>query len=89
MTARRESPRDDLLSELASHIVDDGDEPGAGQITVLEALDVCNQLLVAGNETTTHISAISWSCSGSIPTFSARSGLIARCCQISSRRLFA
>jgi cytochrome P450 len=49
IAARREQPRDDLISELARA------EDEEGRLTAEEALGMMILLLVAGNETTTHL----------------------------------
>lgn len=49
IAARREQPRDDLISELARA------EDDEGRLTAEEALGMMVLLLVAGNETTTHL----------------------------------
>lgn len=51
IAARREQPRDDLISDLARA------EGGVGGLTADEALGMMVLLLVAGNETTTHLIA--------------------------------
>ena len=57
---RKENPRDDLLTLLAGFATtEDLDEARRdGSITVLEALDMVKQILVAGNETTTQLLAV-------------------------------
>jgi cytochrome P450 len=53
LEARRAQARDDLMSELvAATIIDDGDEERP--LTTAEILSILQQLLVAGNETTTN-----------------------------------
>lgn len=49
---RRREPQDDLLSDLV-HARVDGEQP----LTTPEAVSILQQLLVAGNETTTHLIA--------------------------------
>jgi cytochrome P450 len=55
--ARREQPRDDLLSDLANAEIEDDDGPVAGprRLTTAELLPIVSQLLLAGNETTTNL----------------------------------
>ena len=53
---RRNEPHDDLLSDLV-HAVFDGGERVGESLTVPELLNVIEQLLVAGNETTTKLLA--------------------------------
>ncbi len=53
---RRSEPRDDLLSDLV-HARFDGGERAGEQLTMAELLNVIEQLLVAGNETTTKLIA--------------------------------
>jgi cytochrome P450 len=50
---RRAEPRDDLLSDLVHATLPDGPDGGPRGLTVPELLNVIEQLLVAGNETTT------------------------------------
>lgn len=56
--ARREQPRDDLLSDLTNAEIA-GDEagaaPGPRRLTTAELLPIISQLLLAGNETTTNL----------------------------------
>jgi cytochrome P450 len=49
ITYRRSEPRDDLLSALVAA------EEGGDRLTTNELLMTCQLLLVAGNETTTHL----------------------------------
>lgn len=51
---RREARRDDLLSDLVHATFDSGDRAGEG-LTIPELLNVLEQVLVAGNETTTKL----------------------------------
>jgi len=53
---REDDPRDDLLSDLVQARFDDGDRKGQ-RLEVHELLGVIEQLLVAGNETTTKLIA--------------------------------
>jgi cytochrome P450 len=53
---RRAEPRDDLLSDLVHAVFDSGDRAGEN-LTVAELLNVIEQILVAGNETTTKLLA--------------------------------
>jgi cytochrome P450 len=53
---RREHPRDDLLSDLVHARFDSGERAGQ-QLQMHEMLSVIQQLLVAGNETTTKLIA--------------------------------
>jgi len=53
---RRAEPRDDLLSDLVHAVFDSGDRFGES-LTVAELLNVIEQILVAGNETTTKLLA--------------------------------
>jgi cytochrome P450 len=55
--ARREQPRDDLLSDLANAEIedDDPDLEGPRRLTTAELLPIVSQLLLAGNETTTNL----------------------------------
>ena len=53
---RQESPRDDLLSDLVQARFDTGDRAGQS-LDMPELLNVIEQLLVAGNETTTKLIA--------------------------------
>ena len=57
--ARRETPRDDLLSDLANAEIDDdeveGRVAGPRALTTAELLPIVSQLLLAGNETTTNL----------------------------------
>lgn len=53
---RRAQPLDDLLSDLVHAVFDSGDREGE-QLSVPELLNVIEQLLVAGNETTTKLLA--------------------------------
>jgi cytochrome P450 len=57
--ARRESPCDDLLSDLANAEIQsdeiDGASSGPRALTTAELLPICSQLLLAGNETTTNL----------------------------------
>ena len=55
---RQDDPRDDLLSDLVQARFDSGDRAGQG-LDVPELLNVIEQLLVAGNETTTKLVAAS------------------------------
>jgi cytochrome P450 len=56
---RRETPRDDLLSDLANAKVDAGEVEGGATgpraLTTAELLPIVSQLLLAGNETTTNL----------------------------------
>jgi cytochrome P450 len=56
VTERQESPRDDLLSDLVHARFDTGDRAGE-PLAIAELLNVIEQLLVAGNETTTKLIA--------------------------------
>lgn len=49
LEARRQNPRDDLLTTIATA------EGNAGQLSQREALGMCMLLLIAGNITTTHL----------------------------------
>ena len=57
--ARREHPRDDLLSDLTNAEIEDTDAEGAvagpRRLTTAELLPIVSQLLLAGNETTTNL----------------------------------
>jgi cytochrome P450 len=54
--ARREHPRDDLLSDLANaEISEDEGVDGPRRLTTAELLPIVSQLLLAGNETTTNL----------------------------------
>jgi cytochrome P450 len=51
---RRAAPRGDLMSELVQAQIDDEQAPGGHrELTMAEMLSILQQLLVAGNETTT------------------------------------
>ncbi|WP_051471043.1 cytochrome P450 [Patulibacter minatonensis] len=54
---RRETPCDDLLSDLANAEIDDdtAELPGPRRLTTAELLPIVSQLLLAGNETTTNL----------------------------------
>ena len=49
----RENPRDDIISDLVNARLDDGTEDGR-PLNIPELLSIIQQLLVAGNETTTN-----------------------------------
>jgi cytochrome P450 len=51
---RRTNPKGDLLSELVA-ATEETQETGVEPLLMSEALDICDQLLVAGNETTTQL----------------------------------
>ena len=53
---RQDAPRDDLLSDLVQARFDTGERAGEG-LSMAELLNVIEQLLVAGNETTTKLIA--------------------------------
>ena len=51
---RRKSPRDDIISDLAHARVPDEENGGECQLTMNELMDLLEQLLTGGNETTTN-----------------------------------
>jgi cytochrome P450 len=53
--ARREQPRDDLLSDLTNAEIEEEGIEGPRRLTTAELLPIVSQLLLAGNETTTNL----------------------------------